>query len=224
VAARQKKNSPPNSSMPRITKLKAQRNPNYVNIFVDGHFETSLDLVVVTKLGLKVGTDVSGPLLTKLKKESESAKLFNRALHFLSFRPRSAKEVRDHFQRFWKRVSETPERTKIINELITKLKEKNLLNDHDFAVWWVDQRREFRQKSKRAIASELRRKGIEEEIIQEVLSETSDVENVRLIAEKKVKSLRQENRTKARLKLGNFLGRRGFNWETIRAVVDELLP
>lgn len=224
MAARQKKNSPPNSSMPRITKLKAQRNPNYVNIFVDGHFETSLDLVVVTKLGLKVGTDVSGPLLTKLKKESESAKLFNRALHFLSFRPRSAKEVRDHFQRFWKRVSETPERTKIINELITKLKEKNLLNDHDFAVWWVDQRREFRQKSKRAIASELRRKGIEEEIIQEVLSETSDVENVRLIAEKKVKSLRQENRTKARLKLGNFLGRRGFNWETIRAVVDELLP
>ena len=88
----------------------------------------------------------------------------------------------------------------------------------------MDQRREFRQKSKRAIASELRRKGIEEEIIQEVLSETSDVENVRLIAEKKVKSLRQENRTKARLKLGNFLGRRGFNWETIRAVVDELLP
>ena len=224
MAARQKKNSPPNSSMPRITKLKAQRNPNYVNIFVDGHFETSLDLVVVTKLGLKVGTDVSGPLLTKLKKESEFAKLFNRALHFLSFRPRSEKEVRDHFQRFWKRVSETPERTKIINELITKLKEKNLLNDHDFAVWWVDQRREFRQKSKRAIASELRRKGIEEEIIQEVLSETSDVENVRLIAEKKVKSLRQENRTKARLKLGNFLGRRGFNWETIRAVVDELLP
>jgi len=210
--------------MPRITKLKAQRNPNYINIFIDGQFKTSLDLAAVAKLGLKVGTDVSGPALKILKKESEFAKLFNRALHFLSFRPRSEKEVRDHFLKGWKMESEAPERKKIINELINKLKEKNLLNDRDFAVWWVQQRREFRQKSKWAIAAELRQKGIEAEIIEEVLSDTSDAKTARLIAEKKVKSLVRENRDKARLKLGSFLGRRGFNWEIIHAVVDELIP
>lgn len=210
--------------MPRITKLTAQRNPNFVNVFVDGRFETSLDLATVTRLGLKVGTDIAGTTLITLKKESQFEKLYNRALHFLSFRPRSEKELRDHFQRNVKTGQDISERNKAISRLIDKLKKKGFLNDHEFATWWVDQRQTFRNKSKRAITYELRQKGIDAKIISEALSQIDDTETARRIAQKKIRSMRNKSWVQARWKLGEFLKRHGFLWETIRAVVDELLP
>ncbi len=210
--------------MPRITKLTAQRNPNFVNVFVDGQFKTSLSLALVTRLGLKAGSDITGITLQTLKQKSQFEKLYNRALHFLSFRPRSEKELRDHFRRNSRTGQVISERNKDISRLIDKLKKKGFVNDHEFATWWVEQRQTFRNKSKLVIAYELRQKGIDVKIISEALSQIDEAETVRHIAQKKIRSMENENRVKARWKLGEFLKRRGFSWGTIQAVVDELLP
>jgi len=98
-----------------------------------------------------------------------------------------------------------------------------LVDDEKFAKWWIEQRLEFRFKSKRELEQELRIKGIKREVIDQVLGE-SDLDDEKmarnLLAQKayKWKGLPNE---KARQKMSEFLGRKGFNWEIIKKVTGE---
>lgn len=85
-----------------------------------------------------------------------------KALRLLSYRPRSIQEIK---QRLTKTNADTP----TINRVIDNLINQNLLNDQEFAQWWVDQRIKFRPKGNRALQFELRQKGVAQEIIVTVL-------------------------------------------------------
>ena len=207
--------------MPRITKLKAQKNRNRVNLYLDGEYATSLDLLTVTKLGLKVGMDISQTELKKLVRTHQYEKLLNRAAHFLSYRPRSEKELRTYLQRKWRPETNKEKHTKTVEEVIGKLKKQGVVNDREFAEWWIQQRQTFRPKGKILLTQELRQKGIDGKIIEKALTTLDDYTQASNVAEKKRKSLRGLEPNKARLRLISFLQRRGFTWETIRRVIDE---
>lgn len=207
--------------MPRITKLKAQKNRNRVNLYLDGEYATSLDLLTVTKLGLKVGMDISQTELKKLVRTHQYEKLLNRAAHFLSYRPRSEKELRTYLQRKWRPETNKEKHTKTVEKVIGKLKKQGVVNDQEFAEWWVQQRQTFRPKGKILLTQELRQKGIDGKIIEKALTTLDDYTQASNVAEKKRKSLRGLEPNKARLRLISFLQRRGFTWETIRRVIDE---
>ncbi|MCH7951251.1 RecX family transcriptional regulator [Patescibacteria group bacterium] len=207
--------------MPRITKLKAQKNRNRVNLYLDGEYATSLDLLTVTKLGLKVGMDISQTELKKLVRTHQYEKLLNRAAHFLSYRPRSEKELRTYLQRKWRPETNKEKHTKTLEKVIGKLKKQGVVNDQEFAEWWVQQRQTFRPKGKILLTQELRQKGIDGKIIEKALTTLDDYTQASNVAEKKRKSLRGLEPNKSRLRLISFLQRRGFTWETIRRVIDE---
>lgn len=208
--------------MPQITKLKLQKNRRVVNIFIDNKFTTSLQLTTVAKINLKVGMDISNHDLTKFIKEHFQEKLMSNAFNFLSYRPRSEKEVRNYLRKKIFRNPQIPKET--IDKVVNKLSKKKYIDDRQFAKWWIDQRTKHNQKGRRLIALELRAKGIDNQVIDDLLSKRNDEEPATTAAKKKSRSLMNYNPKIAKKKLIAFLQRRGFTWETIKTVVDETLP
>jgi len=83
-----------------ITNLKqGVKNPNRVNVFVDGKFAFSLDVSQVVDYRLKVGQELAAEEIAELKKASEFGKLYQRALEWALTRPRSERELRDYLFR-----------------------------------------------------------------------------------------------------------------------------
>src|SRR5574340_819738 len=136
----------------KITKLAYQKkDPNRVNVYVDDKFAVGLEVNDIVKLGIFKGQEISAEELNKIISSSEFGKKFNTALNFISFRPRSEFQVRRLFQR--KKVTN-------IESLIENLKQRGQINDQEFAKWFIDQRRTFRPKGRRAIEAELRHLGV----------------------------------------------------------------
>ncbi len=84
----------------KITSISVQvRNPDRVNVSVDGKYRLSLDVWQVTELGLRNGAEVTEEELAKWEEESAFGKLYARALEYTMIRPHSAKEIRDYLWR-----------------------------------------------------------------------------------------------------------------------------
>ncbi|MDP2649598.1 MAG: RecX family transcriptional regulator [bacterium] len=170
-------------------------------------------------------------------------KFYNRALRFLSFRPRSQKEIEDFLKKkssFAKvfdpedsdrRASEGQERSdlqSVINAVIKKLKEQKFLNDEEFAKWWIEQRTQFKPRSLYLIKIELKQKGIGEETIElgiknQELGIAKDSELAKKLVEKKIQRYKNLPKHEIYQKMGRFLAQKGFNYETIKQSIDEIL-
>ena len=115
----------------KITDLKqGVRNPDRVNVYVDGKFLFSLDVSQVVDLGVKVGLEISEDELTELKRASEFGKLYQRALEWVLMRPHSEKECRDYLRR---KIFERKLDKNYIDKIVEKLNDKRYLDDCRFA-------------------------------------------------------------------------------------------
>lgn len=141
--------------------------------------------------------------------EGLAEKSYQQALHFLSYRPRSEREIRDFLLR--KKTSED-----LIAQVVGKLKQENLINDTEFVTWWLEQRADFNPRGKLALKQELLQKGIDKELIETELAKIKQEEYKNLA--RKVLS-KKSNPDKQ--KLLALLIRRGFNYQTAREVIDE---
>ena len=138
----------------------------------------------------------------------------NRALHFLSFRPRSEKEVQDYLKK--KKVSSIT-----ALKIMDKLKEHKFLNDEEFAKWFIEQRTRMRPKAWRIIKFELKNKGISEEIIQNSeLRVQNDEEIAAKLAEKRMARYKNLPKEEVYQKLGRYLSSKGFGWDIIKKSID----
>jgi regulatory protein len=208
--------------MPQITKLKAQKRSQRVNVYLDGKYATSLDLISVTKLGLKVGMIISSKKFNKLVNTHRFEKLYNKVIHFLSYRPRSEKEIKDYLKGKLHSEESKEQHQKILEKVIVKLKRQGLVNDKQFTSWWIAQRQQFRPKSKRLLMLELRQKGIDLELIKDELTKVNEFDAALKLVKKKMKSYQKLESREIKQKLRGLLSRRGFAWDTIKSVVDEL--
>ena len=200
--------------MPRITKLKSQKSKKRMNVYLDEKFAFGIDLDNLVKYDLKVDQEYSDEQIDKIVKDAELQKTFDKLMHFATIRLRSEKEVE-----FWLKRKKVPE--SLHKELFDRLKRLNLLDDEKFAAWWVEQRNQFRPRSKRVLINELRVKGIDKNIIEDVLEEN-------VIDEEKIaKELYEKNKYKweklpeyeRKQKAYAYLARKGFSWDVIKKVV-----
>lgn len=214
----------------KITKLAYQKkDQNRVNVYVDGEFAVGLEVNDIVRLGLYDGQEIIPEELNKIIGESEFGKLFNAALNFLSFRPRSEWEIRNFLLRKIKNTGEKQKNADTIGTVLDKLKEIGQVNDEEFARWYIGQRRTFRPKGRRAMEMELRRKGIASNTIKQLSSNSiSELDLARRAVEKiknKIERIREkEGEAVAAAKVQRFLASRGFGWETIKEVVAKILP
>jgi regulatory protein len=204
-----------NALMPVITGIKQQKNKNRVNVYLDDEFGFGIDLDNFVLLHLKVDQELTDKEVAEIVKKAEFQKTLDKLLKFATLRPRSEKEIKDYFKR--KKVHES-----LIPELWNRLKHLELINDREFADWWVEQRQNFKPKAKRILEQELRIKGIDKDIIDEVLGEIKiDEEKMaRELLMKKAYKWRALPRRQAGQKMSQYLAGKGFSWETIDKVID----
>lgn len=200
--------------MGTITALSAQkRSPDRVNVYIDGEFAFGLASVAAVRLHL--GQILSAADIAALQELDAVEKAKENAMRFLSYRPRSQAEVQQHLQK--KGYSETA-----IHDVIERLTAVDLLNDESFARYWVEQRETFKPRGQFALMQELQQKGIHPQIINRVLSELDETAAAQQAADKKARQLAGQPEAIFKQKLSQYLQRRGFPYDIIRATVDDL--
>lgn len=205
--------------MPIVTDIKPQKRQGRFNIFVNNKFSFSVTADNLVKHGLNINQEIGSEKIEKLIKENEYGLVLDKALKFLSFRPRSEKELKDWFKR--KEVGDETQKL-----VLKKLKHLKLLNDEEFAKWWMEQRTQFHPSGMRLVKMELKQKGISDEIINELrakIQDTSEIELARKVLEKKLPRLKNYKGLELKKKLQMILAQRGFSWEVIKEVITDYL-
>jgi len=147
------------------------------------------------------------------KVKIEVLKAYTATLKYLSYRPRSEKEIRD-------KLIKKHTDPSIIEQVIEKLKQDKFLNDTEFAQWWIEQRQDFKGKSKFVIKRELLEKGIDNEIIESVLSKSqNDYETAKDFLKRKQRKFERYAGEEYKKKVSEFLQRKGFRWDVIKEVL-----
>ena len=114
----------------------------------------------------------------------------------------------------------------VASRLLDRFEEVGLVDDAAFAREWVEQRQSGRGLAKRALAQELRRKGIDDEVAREALDEIDaddEVEVARALVRARLRSVRNLDRDKAVRRLVGMLARKGHSSGVAFRVVKEEL-
>ncbi|MFV0484741.1 MAG: RecX family transcriptional regulator [Candidatus Saccharimonadales bacterium] len=219
--------SEPDSDSFVVTKIsEAVKDKNRVNVFIDEKFFCSLDISQLADLGLKIGAKLSEEEREKLKRASDFGKLYVRALEYVMMRPRSTKEVRDYLKRKTydrrvrvKNVKTGEYQTKVkkgfdeslILPVMERLTTRGYIDDLRFSQAWVENRNTGKGISQRKLIIELRQKGIDQKMIEEVLNDTSrnDIEEIQKVIRKKRRRYDDEQ-------MKVYLMRQGFNYDDIQ--------
>ena len=192
----------------KITAIKQQvKNPERVSLFVDGKYEFSLTLDELLQQKLKNGGELEKADVKRLKKVSTDGKLRIRAMEWLLNRPHSTREFRDYLYR----KKAEPE---LIESFTKDFSDKGYLDDRKFGEWSIELHKR-RAKSNRALRSELFKKGLDRELVDELLAAEPDdeTERLKLVIAKKRKLLRYRNDPQ---KLAKYLTSQGFSWQLVK--------
>ena len=203
--------------MSKITELKRGKGrEKRINVYLDGTFSFSLLAETALKKALKTGQELSESEIEELKRNDRYQRCFNKALRYLGYRPRSEAEIRQRLQRYGY-DNECTERA------IVRLKEQGLIDDMEFARFWIENRENFRPRSRWLIGVELQRKGLDRRVIEEATGGIDDSESAYRAAVNKANRLANTEYDDFRRRLGEYLRRRGFSYDVINITVEKVL-
>ncbi len=194
-----------------ITALEVQKhNKERVNVYLDGEFAFGLPITEAARL--RRGQWLSDEEIARLKAVDAYNRARDAALRFLAVRPRSTAEVRRYLRRKGF-DGETVER------VIVRLEELGYLDDEAFARYWVENRERFRPRGPLALRHELREKGVDNAIIDRVLSNLDPAASARAALRPRLRQWKALEWPAFRKKAGAFLARRGFSYDIINDVL-----
>jgi regulatory protein len=140
-------------------------------------------------------------------------------LDALTGQPRSRQELRDRLAK-----KDVPDQ--LATRLLDRFTEVGLVDDEAFARSWVESRQRSRGLARRALAQELRRKGVDDDTARLALDDLEpeqEEQAARLLVRKKLRSLRGVDRVTATRRLAGLLARKGYPAGLAFSVVrDEL--
>ncbi|MEO0114839.1 MAG: RecX family transcriptional regulator [candidate division WOR-3 bacterium] len=199
----------------KITKLSRQkRKSDRFSLYLDGSFVTGLSAETVARLHLAEGKEIDSVQLQKAISQEESQKALNYAYRLLSYRARSEKEISERLAN--RGYSET-----VINQTLAELKRAGLIDDKEFALIFIQDRLNLAKRGKRAIYTELLRKGVAKSVIERALKEINQDETdiAKALVKKYAKRYQKLEPEKRKKRLYDLLLRRGFTFKTIEAVL-----
>lgn len=203
--------------MPEITALRSStRRKGRIHIFVDDTFMASVDAMTVAMHGLKVGQVLTPAAVMELEREAVVARLVDRTLHFLGFRPRSEAELRTYLRR----QEATPEQTEAV---LVELRRLKLVDDEAFARFWRESRDRSSPRGEGMLRAELRAKGLAADVVADVLPDSEEEAMLaRRAGERQLRAVRSLPWPEFQKKLLGYLQRRGFAYEIANRTVRDL--
>ena len=197
----------------KITALKIQKkNPQRVNIYLDGEFGFGLSKIIAA--WLRVGQELDEQKINDLLEKEQHEVAYQKALKYIGYRERTEHELRTYLGK-----SELPE---VIEAVMDRLVQADLVDDQRFARMWVENRNEFRPRSQRALRVELRQHGISNTAIQAALNETDEEENAYRVAKKQARKYSGLEWNEFRNKIYAYLARNGFDYEVITPTINRV--
>ncbi|SMO55813.1 RecX family transcriptional regulator [Melghirimyces algeriensis] len=199
-----------------ITRIEKQKSgaPRY-NIYINGNYRFAVHEDVLVRFALSKGMQVDAGEVEHILKEEERNKVRQSALRYLSFRPRTVYEMKQH-------LAGKGYETTFVDETVTEMIHQRYLDDRRFAEAWVEERRRRKGFGTRMLKQELEKKGVSSKIVDEVLDRLNEDEERELaleMAERRYRRLAGESWPKVERRLGQYLLRRGF----VSSLVYELL-
>ena len=188
-------------------------------VTISGSEELVISEETYLKMGLSIGQRLSDDEREEIESIDESSAARQAAFSLLSHRMRSKKEIADRLKRKDFQHS-------VVNGTIDFLCQAGLVDDRKFATAWINDRLNLKPSGFLLLRRELRQHGIEESIIEELLSEISEVDEVeraQVLLEKRKARYSGLDGQVARRRMTGFLARRGFGSQTTRVVVKRVL-
>jgi regulatory protein len=209
------------SVMPTITRITEQkRRANRRNIFLDGAFAFGCNLNVVARFRLREGQQLSEEQVREIEVGEVRQECFDHAMRYLESRLHSRAELQRKLMRH-----EYGQR--IVEAVLEDLGRLGYLDDARFAQSTALSAAEHKHHGRRRAFMELMKKGVDRTTADQALEKVYDTHDslgtARELARKKAPSLRRLDPVTARRRLAGMLLRRGFDYETVRPVIDEVL-
>ena len=200
--------------MPIITALQVQSgDKDRVSIFLDD--ECAFELPLMDAAGLHTGQVLSTVEVNSLNVHCQKQAAYDRAVNYLSFRPRSSEEVRRHLVKSG--ISDA-----VVATVLDRLQQQGTVDDVAFARFWIENRERFKPMAPRALRYELSQKGVGREIHESMLDAIDVEASAERAARKQIWRFRGKSRDDFRRKLGSRLYRLGFDRDTIRNAIGRL--
>jgi regulatory protein len=207
--------------MPVITNIAEQkRRANRRNIFLDGRFAFGCNLNVVAKFRLREELVLTNEQVEAIKKGEVQQECFDQAMKYLQGRLHSRSELR-------RKLMGREYGEEIVEAVLENLERMNYINDARFAQAKALSAAEHRKHGRRRAMTELLRSGVKSDVAQnavnEVYSQADSTDIARQLAMKQAPRLKKLDPMVARRRLVGMLQRRGFDYDAIKPLLDEVL-
>lgn len=199
--------------MSEITRLEPKpKNPDRLNLHLDGKYYCSIDALVAAKHTLYVGKEIDGAALDKIIWESDRQRAFDKALDYLSRYPSTVKGVTG-------KLYDWGFGRAVVELTIEKLQKYGYLDDAEYARVYVSVN--GRAKGERRLAAELKSKGVSAEHIAAALDGFDGFDKALELARRHSRGKDLDDQGYL-AKLGNYLLYRGYGWEDVSRCVAAL--
>lgn len=197
-----------------ITDIKKGR--KYLSaIYIDGELAVHLDTRVVLEENIRAGKEITDERLKELIEISNVRRAKEKALWLISYRDHSKKEL-------VQKIAKTADKESA-EIAVDRMEELGLVNDEKYARRYLDQLINIKHLSKNAAKYKLLEKGIDRNLIDEILceTETDPQEHIRAIIERKYLKNLSDEKGKRRCFAG--LQRMGYSYSDINSVLQEYI-
>jgi len=198
----------------KITDITTQKkNKNRVSVFVDGEYAFSLDAADALRLRVKIGAEITENDIEKYNLESNLSKAKAKAFDIVTRKAVTEKELRT-------KLSDKGYDKIICDSVIETMREYNYINDADYCERFLEYG-VSKGWGKAKICFELKRRGVEEEIIFDAMSGfeycPEDIIYDKLCSKYSDVDLSD---FKQKQKVVRFFASRGFEFDNIKSAID----
>ena len=192
------------------------RRRGLVQLFLDGEAAVKLDTQVFLQSGLKPGDQVSDQELFELIQASDARRAQEKALYLLEYRNYSKRELTE-------KIARTAASREAAQAAAGRMEELGLIDDRRFGEDYARELFGRKGYGSRRVAQELRRKGLDQELVQELVekygSPEQSGENIRRVLEKKYPGWREDE--KVRRRAFAALQRLGYSYQEVREAMGQ---
>lgn len=199
----------------RIEKYELTKK-NIYNVYLSNGEVLELNGKVITDNELLIKKDIDNELYNKLKRDNTICMLMDTSVKYIDRRLRSINELRDY-------LKNKEEDTIIIEEVIDKLIDYKYLDDDRFTKAFIKDKLNFTNWGDYKIKNELKRLGVNEEVIYNNISNIDDniyYERINKIIDKDISINKKYSGIKLKNKIYNHLLTLGYSKEKVISIIN----
>ncbi len=207
--------------MPVVTRITEQRRrKNRRNVHLDGAFAFGCHVNVIARFRLREGMELSPEQVRQIEQGEIRQECLDDALRYLQSRLHSRMELRRKLMR--REYGES-----VIDSVLDDLQRMGYVDDEQFARTRAQSAATYRHYGRRRAFMELLKAGVATEVaelaLEAVYGQHDTLESARQFAQKQAPRLARLDPMVARRRLAGMLQRRGFAYEDVKQVIDEVL-